>query len=184
MTELDLKLALRRQVVQAGKFKRLRVLHIFSGEGGIWRQFEGDLKLDAYIPCPVNGRGPEADQAGRPPLWVEAIAAEHLNVVDIDTAGEPWEIWASAARRLEGPAAVFLAQGTIGAKSLSEFSKQSLGIPATWEIPVKAPVALSVARYFLAAAFERLQTERIWQLELPKSVCYGALVQLGAAEAR
>jgi hypothetical protein len=94
------------------------------------------------------------------PLFVEAIAGGDINVVDIDTYGEPLEIWASVARRIQQPAAIFLTQGIVAMGQASHFALAAMGIPPDWKIPIKPRVAEFAVAYFIIPHFQEVEIRR------------------------
>jgi hypothetical protein len=176
-SNLALKLDLRRTVLKASGLKRLRVLDLFAGGGEIWAALRQEFKVESYLPCELkaNGAGAEPDS---PPLFLEAIGSQALNVIDIDTATEPWEIWAAVARRIQQPAAVFLSAPARG--PLSKFARQVLGIPDSWSLTSAAELAQFASRFFLVPRFDGIEIQSARRVTLGPSVNYGLLVRPSA----
>ncbi len=176
-SNLALKVDLRRTVLKAGGFKKLRVLDLFAGGGEIWSALRQEFKIETYMPCDVKPQMPGTLRANVTPLFVEAIAGGNFNVIDIDTYGEPWEIWAAVARRIAQPAAVFLTQGIVGMGQTSHFALEAMGIPKTWKIPVKPQVSHFAVRYFITPRVGQLEIRRAWQAGAGNATYFGLLAQ-------
>lgn len=175
-SNLSLKVDLRRQVLKAGQFKTLRVLDLFAGKGEIWAQLRQEFKVESYMPCDVRPQMPGTLKANVTPLFVEAIASDKINVVDVDTYGEPWEIWASVANRIRQPAAVFLTHGVVAMGQTSHYALESMGIPREWKVPVKPQLSQFAARFFIIPEFHQLRLERAWSASAGHATHYGLLV--------
>ena len=174
-SNLALKIELRRTVLKASGFKKLRVLDLFAGGGEIWRELRKEFKVESYLPCDMKPQMPGTLRANVTPLFVEAIAGGNINVVDIDTYGEPWEIWSAVARRIQQPAAVFLTQGARA--ELSDFARTAMGIPAAWAFPPISELAPFSRQFFIVPHFGRIHIDRGWRIHLPIATCFGLLVQ-------
>jgi hypothetical protein len=172
-SNLQLKLDLRRTVLKAGGLKKLRVLDLFAGGGEIWAALRQEFKVESYIPCEFKASN--SSEANSPPLFLEAIGSQNLNVIDIETAAEPWEIWAAAARRIQQPAAVFLSAPARGA--LSKFARAVLGIPDSWPLTSAAELAQFASRFFLVPRFDGIEITSARRLSLGPSINYGLLVK-------
>ena len=181
-TNLALKLDLRRTVLKAGGLKKLRVLDLFAGGGEIWAALRQEFKVESYLPCElkpqteVGAPNGHSRESGNPlPLFLEAIGSSKINVVDIDTAAEPWEIWAAVARRIQQPAAVFLAAP--GRGPLSKFARAVLGIPDSWPLTSASGLAGYASRFFLVPRFDAIEITSARRLTLGPAVHYGLLVK-------
>ncbi|MCI0717827.1 MAG: hypothetical protein L0338_02390 [Acidobacteria bacterium] len=174
---LELKVELRRRVLKAARFRRpLRVLDLYAGEGKIWRHLRAEFKLAGYTPCDIRPRMAGTLKANVTPLFVEAIASGHYNVIDIDTYGEPWATWAAVAHRIHQRAAIFLTHGVVGMGQTSHMALEAMGIPHAWKIPVKPHIARFAARFFIVPEFVKLRIESAWRAEAGNATYYGLVV--------
>jgi hypothetical protein len=173
-TNLALKLELRRTVLKAAGFKKLRVLDLFAGGGEIWMPLRQEFKIESYMPCDVKPQMPGTLKANVTPLFIEAIAGAKINVVDVDGSGEPWEIWGAVARRITRPAAVFL--GMKIHASLSDFARAAMGIPQAWILPPSPELGRLAARFFIRPEFQGIKIASAWQIHLGAATNYGLLV--------
>lgn len=159
---LEEKCVLRRLLVEIAGFESLHVLDLFAGEGNIWRELRRQsrdpeapppLRVERYTPVDAA-----AKQAGQlrfkitPRLiaslngdeTVTAYAGNGLNrynVVDVDTYGDPFEIWRELLFRIKQTTVVFLTRGRVtygsGRMPISKLAKQVCGIPDSWNVPGK-----------------------------------------------
>ena len=149
------KCELRRFLIEETKMEPLRVLDLFAGEGHIWNELRRvhrdpdapkPLQVTRYTPVDASERQKGQIRAKITPSLIAALdeneGLRRYNVIDIDTYGEPWEIWAAVLSRIKQPTLVFLTRGkvTYGGGKVSNFAKQVMGIPLEWQIPVKLDV--------------------------------------------
>jgi hypothetical protein len=174
-SNLTLKIELRRTVLRAAGFPSLRILDLFAGGGEIWNPLCREFKTAAYMPCDVKPQMPGTLKANVTPLFVEALAGGNFNVVDIDTYGEPWEIWAAVASRLRRPAAIFLTHRVVGMGQTSHFALETMGIPRRWPVPVKPQLARFAGCYFLIPSFAGLEVRRAWNAQAGNAAYFGLL---------
>lgn len=173
---LALKVELRRRVLRYARFRALRVLDLYAGEGKIWRQLRAEFPMAGYTPCDIRPRMPGTVKANVTPIFVEAIAGGHYNVVDIDTYAEPWETWAAVAHRIHQKTVVFMTHGVVGMGQTSHLALEAMGIPLSWKIPVKPHIARFAARFFIVPRFQRVRVDAAWQAEAGNATYYGLLV--------
>ena len=120
-----------REIVCRELGEPLKVLDLFAGEGWIWKRLRRSLEISTYTPVDIRPRQPgtiRMDVTGRS---VVAFNPDCFNVIDIDTYGDPWEIWDALRRRLTRRSAVFITHGMVGRGegSLSLFLRAQAGIP-------------------------------------------------------
>lgn len=176
-SNLNLKVDLRRTVLKPAGLKRLRVLDLFAGGGEIWNRLRKEFRIESYMPCDIKPQMPGTLKANVTPLFVEAVAGDNINVVDVDTYGEPWEIWASVANRIRQPAAIYLTHGVVGMGQTSHFALEVMGIPHSWKVPVKPDLAHFAAHFFIIPEFQQLRIDRAWTASSGDAAYYGLLVR-------
>lgn len=154
------KCVLRRKVIYEANLEPVRVLDLFAGEGNIWNELRREprpdpdipeeerihaLRVERYTPIDQSNR-----QAGQirfkiTPRLIESLDLEsglaRYNVIDVDTYGDPWEIWRAVLYHITQPTAVFLTRGKVtygaGRMPISNLAKKVMGIPASWDVPGK-----------------------------------------------
>jgi hypothetical protein len=145
----------------------LKVLDLFAGEGWIWKRLRRSLEISTYTPVDIRPRQPgtiRMDVTGRS---VVAFNPDCFNVIDIDTYGDPWEIWDALRRRLTRRSAVFITHGMVGRgeKSLSTFLRTASGIPRSWPLPMSDDLMRYLGRRYLIQSLAGLKVERALYLE-------------------
>lgn len=175
-TDLQLKLELRRRVLRYARFRSLRVLDLYAGEGHIWRALRDEFPMAGYFPCDIRPRQPGSLKANVTPLFVESIASADFNVVDIDTYGEPWASWSAVAKRIRRRTAVFLTHGVVGMGQTSHLALQTMGIPTSWKIPLKPHIARFAARFFIVPELYNARLIAAWHADAGNATYYGLLV--------
>lgn len=176
-SNLELKVDLRRTVLKAAGFKDLRILNLYAGGGEIWTPLRSEFHFASYMPCDLKPQMPGTLKANVTPLFVEAIAGGNFNVVDIDTYGEPWEIWASVAKRIKYRTAIFLTHGVVGMGQTSKFALAAMGIPAWWGVTVNPHVARFAVRFFIVPDFQGVQVLQAWSCESGNGSYFGLLAR-------
>ena len=177
IANLALKVELRRRVLRYARFRALRVLDLYAGEGKIWGELRSEFPTAEYMPCDIRPRMPGTVKANVTPLFVEAVASAQYNVVDIDTYGEPWATWTGIAKRVRRRTAVFLTHGVVGMGQTSHLALEAMGIPSNWKVPVKPHVARFAARFFIVPEFQQVRVEAAWHAEAGNASYYGLLVK-------
>src|SRR6266851_4569188 len=125
------KCAIRRQVIEEAKLEPLRVLDLFAGEGHIWNELRRNprvvdedhpagLQVQKYTPVDSAARQPGQIRAKIAPRLIAALNGDEetniftcdglarYNCVDVDTFGDPFQLWHELLFRIKVPTAVFL----------------------------------------------------------------------------
>ena len=133
---LKTKTDLRERILEQAALPELRVLDLCAGSGDVWRNIGRRRPLAQYLPVDMKPQMPGTIKAKVNARFIAGFDIGRFNVVDVDTFGEPWEIWLALAPKLRGRTAVFLTHGymTVGRCSLSNVARQAVGIPAEWQI--------------------------------------------------
>jgi hypothetical protein len=99
-------------------------------------------------------------------------------VIDIDTYGDPWEVWEGLRRRITRRLAVFITNGIMGRGegSLSLFLRAQAGIPRAWPLPVNEGLIRFLGRRYLVQSLAGFVVERALYLEHPRVDYYGLLL--------
>ena len=159
---LEEKCILRRLLVEKAGFTSLHVLDLFAGEGNIWRELRRQSRdPEAPLPLPVERYTPvdaAAKQIGQlrfkiTPRLIASLNGDRIvtaydgdglkryNVVDVDTYGDPFEIWRELLFRIKQKTVVFLTRGRVtygsGRMPISKLAKEVCGIPDNWNVPGK-----------------------------------------------
>jgi hypothetical protein len=201
------KCALRRLVIEEAKLEPLRVLDLFAGEGNIWNELRRQSK-DPEAPPPLNVVAytpvdAAAKQAGQikfkiTPRLIASLNGDpdvgtytgtdlsRYNVIDVDTYGDPFELWHELLFRIKQPTIVFLTRGRVtygaGRMPISKHAKAVLGIPDSWNIPGKIELLNYGDRCQL---LEPCPTAKIcigYELVFPRVTYYALLVRPTCAE--
>lgn len=167
-------LDLRRRVIHAAGFKKLRVLDLFAGAGELWGQIGEDFTVESYVAG--VGKPPRSEPASLP-LLIEAIGRMRINVIEIELAGDPWELWAAATKRIVQQTAIFVTLPGAGSRPASKFTREALGIPAAWEVPTEAGLVEFAARYFLVPRLNGTEIRAIWRAFDGKVTTFAALAR-------
>ena len=175
MKDLELKLDLRRQVLKAAGFRRLRVLDLYAGDGEVWKALQQEFDVARYLPCDASATAGVAPSP--PPLFVEAMTRERFNVIDADVEGEPWEIWQGIARRLRQPAAIFLTYQFPKDDQISPRARKIMGIPVSWRIPPARELEQFIAKFYLVPTVGDCRLVQIWKTSARKAIFYGFLAE-------
>ena len=177
---LDLKIQLRRMVLDQARLGELRVLDLCAGEGLVWRTMKRFVKLADYVPVDISPRLPGTLHGDvMEDRFLSAFDLTHYTVIDIDTYGEPWKPWRHIYERLTRATAVFLTHGAVsspGGANISQFAREALGIPSSWEVPMKRDLALFAARYMLLGGEPAICSIRKgWKVSLENVSYYGLI---------
>lgn len=201
---LNEKCDLRRLVIGEAGLEPCRVLDLFAGEGNIWTELKrkhrdpnapAPLKVTHYIPVDSANRQPGQIQKkitrriiaafnGDPDE--ESCAGSDLmryNVVDVDTYGDPWEIWQALLFRIKTKTAVFLTRGKVtgpagrGKLPISGLAKKLMGIPASWDVPGKMELMNFSDRYQLLQPCATAQITKGYMIESGRVDYYGLIVE-------
>src|SRR5580658_2138961 len=115
----------------------LRVLDLFAGEGRVWSGVKSVLEVSTYTPVDEAPRQPGTIKFVINSRTVKAFDVSRFNVIDIDTYGEPWEVFGAIAENIKPGSAIFLTYGHsgIGRASLTKYLRAACGIPLDWELP-------------------------------------------------
>jgi len=154
------KCNLRRLVIKEARVESLRVLDLFAGEGNIWLELRRQsrdpnapppLRLEAYTPVDCVSRQTGTLRFKITPRLIASLNGDadvntftgdglsRYSVVDVDTFGDPFEIWHELLFRIKQPTVVFLTRGRVtygaGRMPISNYAKKVMGIPEAWDIP-------------------------------------------------
>ncbi|HEV1992501.1 MAG TPA: hypothetical protein VGR34_06520 [Candidatus Dormibacteraeota bacterium] len=167
---LDLKIQIRRKTLEHAALGELRVLDLCAGAGEIWRTMRQHVKIADYVPVDVAPRLPATLHGDiMDERFLSAFDLSRFTVIDIDAYGEPWKPWRYILERLKQKTAVFLTHGATsspGGSRLSKFARETMGIPLTWEIPMKLDLSLFAAKYLLLAPSPAAIITRGWKIAL------------------
>lgn len=133
----------------------LRILDLFSGEGRIWASMRArDFKVASYTPVDEKPRQPGAIKMKVDARTVKAFKPENFNVIDIDSYGEPWDVFGAVLPQIKTQTAVFLTYGHVGIGNIgiSKFLRESCGIPPEWDIPTDKSLARFLGQLCLRRA--------------------------------
>ncbi len=173
---LDEKLAIRRYFLDKypapdGTF---RVIDCCAGERQeIWSRLREQYQT-RYL-------GLDKKKVGGPILKMDAVrwlaqTEWEADVIDIDTYGEPWDIYETALENfVGGDVTIFLTCCTVPVNSavgkMSGAVKRRIGLPEDWAIwhppalkPITLPAMLSLC---LDRGFEVVEAARIWFIDGP-----------------
>jgi hypothetical protein len=174
---LDLKLQLRRMVLEYLDLRQVAVLDLCAGSGEVWRSMRQFVKVGEYVPVDISPRMPGTLHGDvMDPRFLSAFDLSRFSVVDIDTYGEPWQPWRHVFERLTRRTAVFLTHGAVsspGGANISTFAREALGIPKAWEVPMKRELALFAAKYLLLGPSPGKTIEKGWKVALENVSYYG-----------
>lgn len=173
---LNDKLAIRRMI--CGQVKGpLRVLDLFCGTGRIWSSMRRHFPIETYTPVDKDCRQPGTLRMNITPRTVRAFNPAEFNVIDIDTYGEPWEIWSALATNGIAPGtAVFFTFGHACAGRISYWLRAASGIPTDWPIPMDPVFGTYLGRRHFLASMARLDARQAVYIDLPNESYYGALL--------
>jgi hypothetical protein len=188
------KVELRKLVIREAGLEPCRVLDLFAGEGNVWTEMRRQaVKVSAYTPVDRDSRQPGQIKAKINPRFVAAMAQNNglarFNVIDVDTYGEPWEIWHELLNRITTTTAVFLTRGKVtygaGRMPISKQAKKNMGIPDSWNVPGKHELLEWADRsqlwQYCPTAHMRLTDdgEPGWWIRFPRVDYYGVIVDPG-----
>jgi hypothetical protein len=154
----------------------LRVLDLFSGEGRVWAAMRQNFNLTSYTPVDQNPRQLGAIKMKVDGRTVRAFNPDKFNVFDIDTYGEPWEVFDAVLPRIRLQTALFLTYGHIGGMgNISNYLREACGIPAEWPIPTEGTLARYLGQFHLRRA---LAGRKAWCLSVENENVgyYGILI--------
>lgn len=151
---LEDKVTLRRGLIRKAALEPCSVLDLFAGEGNIWNEMRRESRLPNAPPpievtryTPVDSAQRQAGQikAKITPRIIAALDTDgglsRYNVIDVDTYGDPWEIYLAILPRIRRPTAIFLTRGKVtygaGRMPITKLSKKCAGIPDDWDVPGK-----------------------------------------------
>lgn len=179
---LDAKILLRRRVLDEAKFAEHRVLDLCAGEGVVWRTMRHHAKLDDYVPVDLAPRLPGTIVGDvKDERFLSAFDLSRFNIIDIDTYGEPWKPWSFIQEHLRTPTAIFLTHGAVstpGGSHVSNFVLQRLGIPVSWNIPMKRDLSEFAAPYMLhPGRYARTLIAKAWKVSLHNVTYYGLICE-------
>ncbi len=122
------KIDLRRQICALLE-QPLRVLDLYAGEGRVWSGAKEFCAIEAYTPVDQKPRMSGVIKMTVSARTVRGFDLSRFNVVDVDSYGEPWEVWGELARMITGQTAVFLTHGYVSRSStmISKFLRQRRG---------------------------------------------------------
>ena len=177
---LDLKILIRNKVLQEAGLAELRVLDLCAGEGAVWRAMKKTVKIADYVPVDISPRLPGTLQGDvMDDRFLSAFDLSQFTVIDIDTYGEPWKPWRHVFERLQKKTAVFLTHGAVsspGGANISDFAREAMGIPKSWDVPMKRELALFAARYLLLGGEGAVcSISKGWKVSLENVTYYGLI---------
>jgi len=176
---LDLKIQLRRQVLDLAGLGELRVLDLCCGEGLVWRRMRQHVKMKRYLGVDNKPRMPGVLRGDLlDDRFLEALPFHQFNVVDVDTYGEPWKPWRFLYEHLAQRTAVFLTHGfasSPGGSEVSSFVRDRLGIPLAWNIPMNRELALFAAPYCLLSPSPAGVIAKAWKISQQNVAYYGMI---------
>jgi len=140
--KVDLRAAICAQLTEP-----LRVLDLFSGEGRLWSAMRERFAIASYTPVDEKPRQPGCIRMKVDARTVRAFKVQNFNCIDIDSYGEPWEVFAAILPNIKTQTAVFLTYGHVGmgSVSISKFLREACGIPPAWEVPSDKTLARFLA---------------------------------------
>jgi hypothetical protein len=153
----------------------LRVLDLYAGEGWMWKKLRQSLKIAAYTPVDIRPRQAGTIRMNVTGRSVLGFNPDRFNVIDIDTYGDPWEVWEGLRRRITRRSAVFITNGIMGRGegSLSLFLRAQAGIPHAWPLPVNEGLIRYLGRCYFVRSLAGLKVERALYMEHPHVDYYG-----------
>jgi hypothetical protein len=176
-SNIDLNLDLRRRVIHAAGFKKIRLLDLYGAAGELWAAMGKDFQIETVI---LGEAKPSRKSPASLPLFIEAIARMRINVVEIEVPGDPWELWAAVTKRLVHQTAIFVTLPGAGFRKASKFTRAALGIPAEWEIPAEDGLVEFAARYFLVPRLNGMEIRSAWRAFDGKATTFAALARPAA----
>ena len=202
------KVALRRLLIRQAGLEPLRVLDLYAGEGTIWQELRRQPRLNPNLPAdeqpePLHvERYTPVDSAARQvgqlrfkitPRLIAALngdssVAEYAgtdlsryNVIDVDTFGDPFEIWRELLFRIKAKTAVFLTRGKVtygaGRMPISNVAKRVLGIPEDWDVPGKIELLDYADKCQLLQPCPTARITAGYMTEFPRVDYYALLVE-------
>jgi hypothetical protein len=156
----------------------LRVLDLYSGEGRIWQAMREHFTVAAYTPVDKKPRQPGAIRMTVDGRTAQAFDPKKFNVIDIDSYGEPWEVWNALQDRISSPTAVFFTYGHVGLGSIqiSNYLKRANGIPQDWNIPSSVDLARFLGHSYLMRSLYSHKSKNFLAVDNPNVSYYGALL--------
>jgi hypothetical protein len=205
---LDSKCRLRRFLIQEAQLEPCCVLDLFAGEGGIWtelrreRHHSGEpsnraVEVQRYTPVDMAKRQDGQIHAKITPRLIAAFngdseeelyggsALMRYNVIDIDTYGDPWEIWQAVLFRIKTKTAVFLSRGRVsygmapgaGKMSISKLAKRICGIPEKWNVPGRGDLLAYTDRRQLLQECSTAEITSGYTIDHGRVEYYGLIVE-------
>jgi hypothetical protein len=171
------KIELRREVCTL-LGQPLKVLDLFAGEGRVWWKMKDFFQIESYTPVDQKPRMAGTIKMTVTPRTIHAFDFSQHNVVDVDTYGEPWEVWGELARMISGETAVFLTHGHVSRSStmISKFLRTASGIPIEWDIPKDTSLARRLGRDFLLLTLQSFRVNKALYIEHARVTYYGLLL--------
>lgn len=186
-TSLSSKVQLRRHVLGVAKFDSLSVLDLCAEDGTTWKEMRKHVEVRTYTPVAKKGKQPGTLKEVVNARLIEALYLSKYNIVDIDTFGDPWELWWTVFNQIITRTAVFVTAGSAGLRGVSRLAMERMGIPEEWsqgrkeecKLPNVPGLADIVEQYFVVPFSRTCQIERAFKAELVKpgsSVSYYGLL--------
>jgi hypothetical protein len=171
------KIELRREVC-ALLVQPLRVLDLYAGEGRVWWGMKEFSQIESYTPVDQKPRMSGVIKMTVSARTVRGFDLSQYNVVDVDTYGEPWEVWGELAKMITGETAVFLTHGHVSRQStmISKFLRAASGIPVEWDIPKDTSLARRLGRDFLLSTLQSFRFNKALYIEHARVTYYGLLL--------
>ena len=196
------KCVMRRQLIAEAKLEPLRVLDLFAGEGNIWNELRRTsrdpdapppLNVERYTPVDSVNRQPGQIRFKITPRLIASLNGDEdvskfsgsdltrYNVVDVDTYGDPWDIWEALLFRIKQPTAIFLTRGKVtygsGRMPISNHAKKVMHIPESWNVPGKIELLNHADRCQLLQPCPTARITQGYVTEFARVDYYGLLVE-------
>jgi hypothetical protein len=182
------KLEIRKRICAEIR-EPLRVLDLFCGQGRVWKAMAKHFPIATYTPVDKAVKQEGAIRMNVTPRSVQAFNPAEFNCIDIDTYGDPWEIWEVISRRVQTRTAIFLTFGHMGmggldkshnpngvVKGLSKFLRTQEGIPLDWPAPLSGDLLVLLGRRYFLRSMAAVGAETALLIDHPNVSYYGALV--------
>lgn len=182
-TSLSSKVMLRRHVLEIANFKSVTVLDLCAGEGKIWKEMRKHVNISGYTPVDRKNKQPGTLREVVNTRLIEALYLAKYNVVDIDTYGEPWELWWTLFNQIITRTVVFLTRGSAKLGNNSQFVLERMGIPANWRdgelrdwlVPNVAELGDMAEQFFIVPESRTCKIERAFKAQSENATYYGLL---------
>jgi hypothetical protein len=203
-TSLAEKCKIRRLLIREAKLEPCRVLDLFAGYGAIWGELrspqkpEKPIEVTAYTPVDQEKRQDGQIQAKITPALIGSLNGDEsaksydgtgllrFNCIDIDTYGEPWEIWDAVLFRIKQRTAVFLTRGRAAQpgkfadgsrREISKHAKRAMGIPEDWNVPCRGELMDFADRCQLLVTCPTAKIKKGYELRHGQVDYYAVLVE-------